>query len=854
MSTFKKPLAGDPANLILSQSFQGALVDVVNAYNRGELTQKPQELRKQNVVMVKNQTDNDIEPGQALSVDQTMPDGSANLLVSYLNNPLVYGSAITWHDNICDFAVATQTIEAGLIGPAAFKPWGRVKADVHGDGCWLMHDPESPEQFKRTTGGVARVITADSATGEVVANFDEQQRLWRYELTEDVQNLVGVGNLIDLGGNVYASNTSFRFTNSTKREGDSGFCVHTGNNFDAIEAVPTAAGEPTPRFRFRLKTDFDDTGVATAYVLDVFGNVTNPDGSPVELGDILNVHDPRKCFAHAVGSDSLATIHAVGDPFFPAGGSVGYAVKTEQLKASPNDPDDPQYPRWEVEQCTQTVQRMKVQIDGRFSPSGSNDTQPTGELNEGSKRLFFNAQDAILSRWPDVDYAPEWTPFTEGEQYDWQIYVENPHRFSAGDGWAIIERVVNRSRVEDASNVDTPYSAITQGEVEWHIVDVQRPIARWLQVKWGSNGWRPGEEHAEGEDPAGAQVGYLFDDGGLLDQHIRTAPGLETDCLDIDEIGWAFWDMNQQYYNVIVTDSALMGAPIEIEPVATYANAVLPMAEFDGCDLTLRKLTPVKVFGNKEPCPITQDSETISPTLTQVNVMMGISIDPEKPTEVCFTTGSVYVCSGTINPEPICIDVCEPCDPQIGCCELSDGTYLPDQTLDQCNQQNGSWLGPGTECPDPPDPCVACDVCELCDGVILQPQPPIKTGIGADPNFAESTFDPDSCAMSANCKITCTGTWTSPGLPDIAGTVSWELKKDQFGECYLEQTANPATINGFMVDGWKLLGSGFQNCCDDGYGTSFGLGIEPLNGQDPATEQWDECNVQATCCTIWEVP
>ena len=840
MSTFKKPLAGDPANLILSQSFQGALVDVVNAYNRGELTQKPQDLRKQNVVMVKNQTDDDIEPGQALSVNQDMPAGSADLLVSYLNNPLVYGSALTWHSNIAEFAIATQTIESGLIGPASFKPWGRVKADANGDGDWLMHDPTTPSQFRRSTGGVARVITADAASGQCVANFDEQQRLWRFELTEDVSNLIGIGDLIDLGGNVYAANTSIRFTNSTKVAGDAGFCVHTGNYFDAIEAAATIGGEPTPRFRFRLKTDFDDTGVATAYVLDVFGSVTNPDGSPVELGDILTVHDPRKCFAHAVGADSLATIQAESDPFFPDGGSIGYAVKTLQLKASPNDPDDEQYPRWEVEQCTQTVQRMKVRIDSLFDATGGNTTQPTGELGESAKTLFFTAEDAILSRWPDVDYAPEWIPSTETD-WDWEIQCENPHRFSAQDGWAIIERVVARSRVEDATNVNTPYSANVQDAVEWHIIDVENPIARWLQVErlGGAGGgeggsWRVGGTFAEGENPG---TNYRFDDAEPVSAHIRDAPGLITGCLNDGELGWAFWDPNEQYYNVVATDSALLGAPVGISPIIGV--------DFNGCDLNYTKLQGVKVFGGKEACEFVNVTGSTSPDLVPVPVVTGITIDPEHPTEVCFSTGTVYVCSGSSDPEPTCIDVCDPCyPPETGCCEYPPGTYTDGITFDVCQAQGGSWT-PG-DCPTDPD----CPICDLCDtpggGVYINLQ---QFEFSAGGTVAQGgVFTIQTTVQSGSCTATATGFFTPlGGGAQTPASCEMTLVADALSPSgyAIECVWSPSQIYGCTLDA-NLFGSfsGIDPCADT-YGLAAG-GVDPPN--PPEGNFWTDYQVDTNPC------
>lgn len=836
MSTFKKPLAGDPANLILSESFQGALVDVVNAYNRGELTKKPQDLRKQNVVMVKNETENDIEPGQALSVDQTLPSVGSGLLVSYLNNPLVYGSELEWHTNIAEFAIATQTILAGQIGPAAFKDWGRVKANTasESDGDWLMHDPDDPKQFKRSTGGIAKVITADATTGECLANFDEQQRFWRYELTEDVSNLVGVGDLIDLDGNVYASNTNFRFTSNEQKIGTKGFCLHTGNNFDAVEAVNE---EQTPRIRFQLKTSFDDTGVAQAYVLDTFGNVTKNDGSPVRLFDILTVHDPRKCFAHAVGEDDLLHILAEVDPFFYTGGSVGYAVKTKQLKLSPESPTEDFYPRWEVEQCTQIVDKMKVRIYSVHDPSGGNTTQPTGEFGESSKTLFFNADEAIVSRWPYVDFAPEWTASTNPD-YDWEIECENPHKFSAGQGWAIIERVVSRSRVEDATNIYTPYSANTEASVEWHIVDVQNPIARWLQVEALGAEINPTWLYAQGDVAEGRppnSVSYRFNDNGSINDHIRTAPGLKTGCLNEGEIGWAFWDPNAQFYNVISTESALLGQPTGISPVID--------ASFAGCDLVYTKLQGVQVFGGKQRCEFVQSPILTSPQLVSVDVVTSVSIDPEFPTQLCFGTGQVYVCDSLIDPSPTCYDICNPCyPPPEGCCEYPPGTYTNGVTFDACEAQGGNWT-PG-ECP------TECPVCDLCatpgGGVNLNLQQFSFASGGVV--VQGGTFNIQTTVQTGSCTATVTGFFTPVGGgAQTPASCEMTLVADALSPSgfAIDCVWSPAQVYNCTLDA-TLFGSfpGVDPCADS-YGLASG-GVDPAN--PPEGNSWTDYQVDTNPC------
>jgi hypothetical protein len=159
------------------------------------------------------------------------------------------------------------------------------------------------------------------------------------------------------------------------------------------------------RIRFRLKTSFNDNGYASAYVLDQWGC------NDLTLNTPVNVCDPRKLFAHAIGADSLTAIHnenpSIGD-FLHAGGSVGYAVMTYDIDPpedclncqTPISACEPAncYPRWEVEQCTQIANKMKVQID---ATNGTG--KITGEIaedgsNEGQKILKFTPAEGDVLR------------------------------------------------------------------------------------------------------------------------------------------------------------------------------------------------------------------------------------------------------------------------------------------------------------------------------------------------------------------------------------------------------------------------------------------------------------------------
>ena len=834
MSTFRKPIAGEPANLILSQNFQSALVDVVNAFNRGELTKKPQELRKQSIVFIKNTSGATIQPGQALSVDTDAPAVGSSMLVSYLHNPLVYGSAVSWHGNIGQLAIASETIINDQSGPCQVNGWGRVKANPSGVGEWLMIDPLVPQQFMRATGGVARVITADATSGEVVADFRDQQPLWRYELLTDVVNLSASAYLLDLNGAVYGTVT-LRFLRNDEKAGDVGQCLHTGNYFDAIEDE-----QPTPRFRFRLKTSFDDTGQATAKVLDTFGTVRNPDGSIVALGDILTVNDPRKLFAHAIGFDDLTAVHAGASAFFPAGGSVGYAVETEQLKADPADPDDPQYPRWEVEQCTQIIDKMIVQIQAGEPSTPGVTGKPTGILGEGDIELKFVPDTAILSRWPDVDYCAEWLPPVEPGD-PWTIQTKNPNRFSAGTGWAIIERRENKSRAEDAENVDTPYAANVAGIPEWHITEVENPISRWLCATFngGDDAWVFSGVVFEGENPV--TVNY-FADNAEVGNAIQTASCLAIDCLKPGQEGVAFWNPNDQKYNVVSTNSALYGTAVDIEAIAQKtATAVYPLLDFVGCDLNYIKSTPIKVFGMNEECEETKTTETASPDLVTVDVITGSYRSGD---DLCFTKTQVYVCSSVPIEDPDCVYIC--CEDEYGCCEYPPGTFTPNVSQTSCTTSGGTWT---------PGPCpVPCMVeCSHC-----------SSG-GAKFTFAGISWDAASStsglpgnavvstavwtAGSGNCCMTLTVDFTN-GVTTT--THSAEVCIQSAAGCPMASLELNLVWTAPTFDGVTLpttLGGGMIMDCTGSYGKTSGC-VVPVNPGALGAGNWDEADIEVADCSI----
>jgi hypothetical protein len=644
------------------------------------------------------------------------------------------------------------------------------------------------------------------------------------------------------------------------------FCAVFGGVLFAIDKPPQQ------RVRFRLKTDFDDTGTAQAYVLDQFGN------AGLAYNTEITVCDPRKLFAHAIGADSLTLIHNantnIGN-FLHAGGSVGYAVLTYEIADEAFDCEDdcPSdnicYPRWEVEQCTQIANKMKVQIQASDNSTG----KITGELIEGQKRLKFTPSSAFLSHWPFVDYPPEIIVPTEtGEDYKIDVY--NHHMFTALDGWAIIERVPFSSRLQNAANKCVPYnSSGTEQIAEWHIVDVEKPIARWVCASFQGSGpaagsWSYTSTYHEGYEPSS----YFNDTPGQsINDHIITHECLEIDCLENNQKGVGYWDSNGQNYQIISTNSALYGKAVDIEAVAqkTDPESGNNLLAYDGCDLKYQKMSPFKVFGANPQCEATQTEEIITPSLVPVDVVSGVdraytctidgAVDPTIQNEaacnsaggtwalsdqLCFTYNTVHVCQTTPVAEPECIDVC--CDDPLGCCEYPPGTYTPNVAQADCN---GTWTA--GDCPE--DECLPCDFCD--NGGLEYQLNGIQWDSAVQSGFAGRALINTAVwtAGAGDCDATLTVEFETdePNINNITATASVDLATASSipacsGGLEINLSWSPATVFGVTLP--TVMGQGLPSGCAGQYGLN-NCGVLPFN---PDTSgNWDNiADITITDCTV----
>ncbi len=600
------------------------------------------------------------------------------------------------------------------------------------------------------------------------------------------------------------------------------------------------------RIKFRLKQNFNDYGYSTAYVLDQWGC----DG--LTLNEVVNLCDPRKLFAHAIGADTLTSIHNANpnnNDFLHAGGSVGYAVMTYDIDPpeecdnclTPDSDCEPAncYPRWEVEQCTQIANKMRVQIDA-LGGTG----KITGKLGEGSKQLKFNPSNAFISHWPYVDYPPEITVPSEGSDY--KINVYNPHMFTALDGWAIIERVEYSSRLQNAANRCVPYSQGVTDQVEWHIVDVQKPIARWVCASFSPSGSSGGSwlyvSSQEGYDPNSPN--YFAPEGSTVNEHILTHECLEIDCLENGQKGVGYWDPNDQNYQIISTNSALYGKAVDIEAVAqkvTQPPSEKDLLAYDGCDLKYQEMSPFKVFGANPQCPEEQTEKVITPSLVPIEVVSGVdrsytctidgTVDPTIQSEsecnnaggtwalsnqLCFTYDTVYVCQTTPVAEPECIDVC--CD----------------------------------EPPTPPaDECLPCDFCDY--GGLEYDLQGIAWGNQVQSGFAGRALINTAVwtAGAGDCDATLTVEFETdePNINNIAATALVSLSNASSipacsGGLEINLSWSPSTVFGITLP--TVMGQGLPSGCAGQYGLN-NCGVLPYN---PDTSgNWDNvADITITDC------
>ena len=768
--------------------------------------------------------------------------------------------------------VPRQPIESGELGPCVYDGGVLVRfreETTQPLGNYCFPDPVDPTYMKRSTSGykISTVVSTDYS----VASMGDVQQVWKFELLDNYtpSSTPALCKLLTLRDEEFASSVEVNFLDcGTLAEGTVGYCVFADGDFHTIE-ICQGGGAPsveTPRVRFRLSYGFNDTGEATAVVLNTYGTTS------VNPGDTVTVCDTQKQFAAAIGS---AQVSIPQTTLFPCGGSLGFAVETERVVGTCEvsgvctDGVTPQecagsggtftayktcaggdltpVKRWEVEQCSQTVNRMRVWV---YRNSGTH-SQPTGETDptaEGPVALYFNNVEAFLSRYPNVDYDLGITENTDSTvPYNYKVEADNDGRFSAIQGSAVtIQAVPRNQRLEDGCNDSTPYplGSPPYEMSRWQIEEVESPVARWIRVSWQTEKiWDyDNGVFMEGDDPL-----TYFDDS--VNNHIQTLPGLEQTCLKLNEKGWAFWDPNEQKYNVAVTKSAIYGTASPLEILGKKPTDSGELLDFDGCDLKYKETKNWFVFGDGDDCEVETTDETATADVVAVQNIYDVARVGDY---LHFSYNTIYVCKtdpGGVTQEYICCP-----DEELGCCENYDGTYTPDMTKEDCENAGGTWLGSGEDCPEP---ClVECSECYsggakfALEGLSWDPGTQTGSGEAGRADLDTVTWTAGSSDCCATLQVTLES--DDPGVAPVVATA--EVCIVQPNHCptmmlELELTWTPTTFDGITLP--TSLGAGVVNeGCTGMYGFSGGC-IVPTN-PDPATPSgaWDEVDISVTDCAI----
>ena len=775
----------------------------------------------------------------------------------------------TWPTTCHMLLVPRQPIKSDEIGPCVYNGGVLVRfreETTQPQGSYCFPDPVDTTYMKRSTSGykISTIVSSDYS----VCSLGDVQQVWKFELLDNYSGSpTALCKLLTLRDEEFAPSVEVHFLNCGElATGTVGYCVFGDGEFHAIEFCQEGGGaDDSPRIRFRLSIGFNDTGEASAIVLNTYGSTV------VNAGDTVTVTDTQKQFAQAIG---IAQVSIPPDSMFPCGGSLGFAAETERVigtctvgsvcqdGVTPGECSTlggtfvpyatcaggtiPIVKRWEVENCSQTVNKMHVYV---YRNTGTH-SQPTGELNETPVTLYFNNAISVLSRYPNVDYDPGILLNTdETIPYIYKIQAENDGRFSAIQGSEVtIDAAPRMQRLEDGCNDATPYIPASGRDLfRWQIADVHEPVARWIRVIWlGSAGWQyDSGEFLEGEDPL-----TYFEDS--VNDHLQTLPGLDQSCLKLDEKGWAFWDPNSQKYNVAITRSALYGTATPLEIVGKKTGETGELLEFDGCDLNYKETKPWLVFGDGDGC----DSETTDETATADLVAVQNVYDVSRVGDYLhFAYNTIYVCKtdpGGVDVQYICCT-----DVLTGCCLTYDGVYVPGMTESDCidppsGAPAGTYLGDGSDCPAV---CIACDECySECGGVVSFDLGAIKGTLGqgtvatitADISTAVWTDPGTDCCASLSVDfyssdaptvmVTRTATVCLSSSPSIPACVA--------GSFYvLELTWSSPTVLGMDLP--TELGAVIPMTCPGEYGYS-GCGMLPtvpdLNGT------WDEVKIDVACC------
>ena len=402
-------------------------------------------------------------------------------------------------------------------------------------------------------------------------------------------------------------------------DGDAWAIAVSVNDKVVIGNAGGEGGGGTPRIQYVIMREYsqgNDEGIWVAKALLVVGgSAPNPDGGSIVPGSEFFVFDPHNHYP-------LPTLHQ----FLPADllnagytGSIGWAV----LRTPSNSGNvPPGVTRWEIEQQSLPARRLRVWFkDCLLHP----DVSGTGENVE----VYFNLDEVPkVSTFPGVD-IPRGVVCPSGLQdWDCKMWASNNHKLTAvSESYGYIELwpqsdfSLATTTVPHAGGSDTPV---------YFISSTEKQIARWVKAQGVGGEWSAKNKES---DPTKKDVREGYDPWSEGYGCFPQIDGPEN-CADEGE-GWAFYKPENHAYEVISTESALLGAPMDIQYVSFAGYN-------DGCGLT------VKYHNMQGFCdlPGTQDIQQMP--LKTVNVLTNVGSGQSGPCATAYATASIKVCDFTV--------------------------------------------------------------------------------------------------------------------------------------------------------------------------------------------------------------
>ena len=508
------------------------------------------------------------------------------------------------------------------------------------------------------------------------------------------------------------------------------------------------------------------------------------EGGGMPIGTVFEVHDPKKQFYGAIGTQDHADLSACsGDTTYlhEEPGAIGWA---NLVLGS-----DGTY-TWEIEQCTMPCNRITAKADDSTSTTNVFKGLQT-EVATTAVKVGFNSED-FSSVWPCVDTPRDVICSTLSDGSELEIEVFNPKRLTVCPGSEILIRSTTTwipTTEYDANSVDDipPVNAVKEPtalrQVSWELVHADQTIARWIRVKLKDEDgcvWEYDDQYAEGEDPL-KFVGNVTADGSKEDIEIEAAPGLEYCCEgspnngggkipSAGEIGWAIWDPNTTKYLVVTTKSAMLGGPTAEDYLYDIEASSLGSLG-SGCRIDLLKKKGL--LGWK--CEESQKGLEIPLKTRDITYMEGMSggcnfICPILKQATVLDCGE-FATPGSVDCLPIYADPCDP-DPCVGDCEwesVKDGVDGFKWQLVESNSDCFPYSeGESCYCKKPCDPPTS--LTDISAAICTDIPPDVYVGGG-------------SCTICGSDLTVSQLDWTSGKVPAELYTLDTSKEVTSVGDC-----------------------------------------------------------------------